>query len=193
MSINRNNTKLISVVFREVTVQAHGTQSLIIPITINKRKVNAVVDNGAQISVISKEFYTSFSSPVGCITDTVRLKTAGKEDFIKAKLLNKIQIGIGNDTFNWKVYIAPITDLCIIGLDFLKAKGVVIDLENGTLTLNNNTTPAIYKSTTEGEFYKVSRVVALRKIVVPPHTVVRCKVKMEKPIEEESSYSLTLS
>ena len=158
---------------------------MIVPVTINKRRVNAVIDSGAQVSVISQEFHSSFKSTLGRFSHSVNLKTAGIDDFMKASLLNDIQIGIGAETFNWKLYVAPITDQCIIGLDFLKATGAVIDLENGTLTLNNNTTPAIYKTTTDGDRYKVSRVIAPRKIVVPPHTAVRCKVSLEKPIAED--------
>ena len=48
---------------REVTVRTEKERStLLVDLTINNRSMEAVVDSGAQISVLSKNFYDSLDN-----------------------------------------------------------------------------------------------------------------------------------
>ena len=48
----------------------------------------------------------------------------------------EVDLGDGNGIYSMTMYVADITDNCILGLDYLKACKVVIDLNQGVLVVN---------------------------------------------------------
>lgn len=52
------------------------------------------------------------------ITRNIQMHAAGRGMFMKVFVTNPVDIKIGSETFQWSVYIAPIDDDMLVGLDF---------------------------------------------------------------------------
>ncbi len=52
-----------------------------------------------------------------------------------------IDIRLGDKSYDWDIVIAPISDMCILGLDFLKAHKCYLDLEDNSLTVGKKVIP----------------------------------------------------
>ena len=103
--------------------------TLVIDMTINNHCVGAVVDSGTQVSVLSRRFYDSRSyrpRPV----KSIRLKDASASGVMVCCRVDGVDVDLGDDHGNYSMtmYVADITDNCILGLDYLKAREAVIDL-----------------------------------------------------------------
>ena len=169
---------------REINLRTDCTDSIVIPVKLRGKRAQAVVDSGAQVTIISEEFFRQFKKPFRFVKKS-RLKCAGIESSMEAKLVKDVDIQIGENKYKWDVYVAPINDEFILGLDFLKEFAAIIDFETGTITLNGKLTPAILKRNKDGTSVQISRVSTERKIVLPPNTMVRTKVKVVPPLEGE--------
>ena len=63
-------------------------------------------------------------------------------DPIKGKIIKTVPIMIGRYTSLHSVCIAPIKeDRCLLGIDFLKVTGSIINLNNGSLDVNGEWYP----------------------------------------------------
>ena len=58
-----------------------------------------------------------------------------------------VDFGDGQGRYIMPVYIADITDNCILGLDYPKARKAVIDLSQGVLVVNGTIVEGKYKYT----------------------------------------------
>ena len=50
-----------------------------------------------------------------------------------SKMVHNVPFTFGDQTFLHTVFVAPIKELCLLGLDFLKTTGCVLDLTNDIL------------------------------------------------------------
>ena len=112
--------------------------TLVIDMTINNHYVEAVVDSGAQVSVLSRKFYDSLiwrPKPV----ESIRLKGASASGVLVGCRVDGVEVDLGYDHGNYSMtmYVANITDNCILGLDYPKARKAVIDLSQGVLVVND--------------------------------------------------------
>ena len=56
-----------------------------------------------------------------------------------------LDLGDGHGNYNKTMYVADITDNCILGLDYLKARKTVTDLSQGVLVVNDSIVKEKYK------------------------------------------------
>ena len=57
----------------------------------------------------------------------------------------EVDLGDGHGNYSMTMYVANITDNCILGLDYLKARKAVIDLSQGVLVVNDTIVKGKYK------------------------------------------------
>ena len=93
-----------------------------IPITVQGQELYAVVDTAAQVTLISDELFKSlkFTPP---ILKEVVMNTAGKGLQMNGFVAGPFDIQVGSQEFNINMYVAPIGDEMLLGLDFLKDHG----------------------------------------------------------------------
>ena len=103
---------------REVVVGTQTGMSIVIPLKVDDSDAEAVVDSGAQATVMSDEFYRSLKNPPK-ITEKVLLKTASKGDGFEGYYVPKATLTFGKISFTCSMYVSPVTDPFILGLDFL--------------------------------------------------------------------------
>ena len=92
--------------------------NLVLPISINGRKIDGIVDTGAQIAVVSEDCFKNMKLPVGCVR-CFPLKGAGNNTCIKTVSGDIVRFKIGNTETKWRLSVANTTDPVIIGLDLL--------------------------------------------------------------------------
>ena len=109
---------------------------LVVDITINNHWVEAVVDSGAQVSILSRIFYDSLSCRPGPV-ESIRMKGVSASGIMIGCRVDgmDVDLGDGNGNYSMTIYVVDITDNCILGLDYLKAREAVIDLIQGVVVV----------------------------------------------------------
>ena len=132
---------------REVIVcTGIGRCILVIDMIINNHYVESVVDSGTQVSVLSRRFYDSLSCRPRPV-EPIRLKGASASGVMVGCRVDGVEVDLGDGHVNYimTMYVANITDNCILGLDYLMARKAVIDLRQGVLVVNDTIVKGKYK------------------------------------------------
>ena len=165
---------------REVMVRTGSDRcTLVIDMTINNHYVEAVVDSGAQVSVLSRRFYDSLScrpKPV----ESIRLKGASASGVMVGCRVDGVEVdlGDGHGNYSMTMYVANITDNCILGLDYLKARKAVIDLSQGVLVVNDTIVKGKYKYA-EATAVRTHKVRLVNDCHLFPNSVSRATVRIQ--------------
>ena len=110
---------------------------MMIPLKSDSAELAALVDSGAQVTVISHEMYNSLKNPPK-ITEKVLLKTATKDTGFEGHYVPRATLTFGELNFSCSLHVGPITDSFILGLDFLLPVQSVIDLGRYTVTVKDS-------------------------------------------------------
>lgn len=99
------------------------------------------------------------------------MHAAGRGMFMKVFVTNPVDIKIGSETFQWSVYIAPIDDDMLVGLDLKKKyhKGSV-DLFKDELRIKGNVIPLTYGKTNNSS--RITKVKVSKTTFLPANAVV---------------------
>jgi hypothetical protein len=147
-----------------------------VPIEINGAKVSAVVDTAAQVTMINPELLSQMKvKPF--LDEQIQINNAQKDSGMMGQVARRIDLRVGKYTYNWDAVVAPITDKCILGLDFLKAQHCSLDLEDNTLRIGKEAVPCSLVRNSAGTEYQASRVLVNRRTRIPPN---RMKIVMGK-------------
>ena len=122
---------------REVSLRTGNTGlNLVIQLSVNGVPLEAIVDTAAQVSLINEGVVEKMQSSLQ-FSESVCLREAGENSRMTAQKASQVPLGIGGRRYLWDIYVAPIADCCILGIDFLNAFHGVINLGDKTLTLEN--------------------------------------------------------
>ena len=158
-----------------VVLQLRSGPTYTIPVTVNKVKVSAVVDTAAQVTLISDKVLELLDPQPIKIKD-ISLQTAGREMKMKGHVVGPVEIHLGNKICSENVYVAPIQDEMLLGLDLLKKHCDQIELVSNTLFINGK---AIKMEMTDSK--ADAQMVVIRRTIIPPNSVklVPCETKAE--------------
>ncbi|KAL9960522.1 hypothetical protein ACROYT_G033994 [Oculina patagonica] len=116
-------------------------RDLTVTATVNGQDIKLLVDTGAGISVIDKTFLLELYAnqiPALCTSSTTQVKTVSGQSLpIEGTLKVFLQIAGGTYPCDFHV-VKNLSYEAVLGRDFLRAHGAVIDLKNGTLRLDND-------------------------------------------------------
>ncbi|KAL7874438.1 hypothetical protein SRHO_G00054080 [Serrasalmus rhombeus] len=100
--------------------------SLMISLTVNGLPVQAMVDTGAETTVISEGLYQHFhpNEQTALKKTCLRNAESGKEMTAIGGLKDTFQLG--TRSFKWEVYVAPIRNHVLLGFDLLRAADITI-------------------------------------------------------------------
>jgi hypothetical protein len=99
-----------------------------VPVEVQGMQLQAVVDTAAQVTLVSEEFYKSLD-PAPPIRREVVMNTAGKGMQMNGYIAGPFQVVLGTHQFSVEIYVAPIEEEMLLGLDFLEANGVSLHLK----------------------------------------------------------------
>ncbi|GBM54204.1 hypothetical protein AVEN_11269-1 [Araneus ventricosus] len=91
-----------------------------------------LVDTGANVTLLRTDLAQKLKEQLIYTAPNISLKTAtGEKTEIRGKLDASIECG--SRKFHHRIYVADITDPCILGLDFLQKFNFTIDLEKNEM------------------------------------------------------------
>ena len=89
-----------------------------------------------------------------------------------------VDLGVVNGNYSMTMYVADITDNCILVLDYLKAREAVIDLSHGVLVVNITIVKGKYKYA-EGTPVRTHKVRLVNDCHLFPNSVSRATVRVQ--------------
>lgn len=151
-----------------------------VELQVNKTKVMAVVDTAAEVTIISAKLYESLPSKLKTKQHTM-MHGAGRDMKMTAFIIGPVDIGIGSQIYPSDVYVAPIDDDMLLGLDFLYKYNVVLDCSKNIFVINGETLPMDYGK--PKKVPKVSKVTVPGKTVIPPNSAIHINGKLSSEME----------
>lgn len=103
------------------------------PLTVQGIQAKAIVDTGAEVTVLSEQLYNSF--PVNLKPRLQKAKRglivaeAGRE--MKTCGIIDVDFEIGEYKFSWPVYVAPIRDEILLGCDLIDEMDITVTTKRG--------------------------------------------------------------
>ena len=107
-----------------------------VPVNLQGKKANAIIDTASEATIISDEVYHELHTKPSKIR-SFSLHGAGKEMFTTGHILEPTETHLGLFSFRETLHVAPIQDQMLIGLDFLKRHNSKINTSTGTLVLDD--------------------------------------------------------
>lgn len=150
--------------------------NLLVPIHFNSlaRPVLAVVDTAAQVSMVQD---TLLELPP---VRNISINTAQVNCAMLCGVLDPVTFDITGNNFQHPFVSGPISDPCILGLDFLLQHNAVVDLSDSTLTLDGQKIDIHVHRSNCGD-HRVSRVHVAEKTVIPPQSRQLVPVRLSNP------------
>ena len=121
--------------------QSRVGDSLIIQVQVEGVMVEAVIDC---VTVIRRDWVQRWLGNLA-LSDSFQLKGASEHGSMSAMRADKVSINLDGVTVSIPVYVADISDDCILGLDWIRANKATIDFEHGVLFTHSRTIVARYK------------------------------------------------
>ena len=115
-----------------------SASSLLLPLTVNGRSLKAVVDTGAEVSIISERLFHSLPNRPPTI-EFVTMRNASQDSSFKARRIGPLNIKIKDLTLTASLYVGPICDNMLIGFRLLKTLNAILDLGKNSLQIDNMT------------------------------------------------------
>ena len=155
--------------------------TLTVPITVNGLTVNAIVDSAAEVTIISDRIYAKLHS-APCKVRDIRLDTAGRELSMTGFIADPFELQIGPNTLTAPIYVAPIEQDMLLGMDLLLQGNAVINIGQNKLVFNGHPIQACLEHSNLQP--KVSRVSVGKRTVIPPHSAMKVNCVMDRALPD---------
>ena len=168
---------------REIIINALGTSdpSPTIMCKIGNVEVKAVVDTGANCTVISPVLFEKMKPKPPLVAER-KLQSAAKNQTFDAKKVGPISVTLGTESMTTNVWVAPIHDEVLLGVDILKTLRAKVDLGTGTLEVGGETLILGVKRVWDpGK--EESILVTHKKLTIPPNCGMRIPIKVKDTIQ----------
>ncbi len=161
-----------------IICQVRSQSMFKVPLRLHTKAVDAIVDTAAEVTIISDRVYNSLSAPCRILKKVI-LNTAGRELKMNGFIVGPIRVTLGTQQFDENIYVAPIQDDMLLGLDFLRRHQALIDIPHSSIQIGEERIPM--SSEMSGDL-SVSKVVVTKTTVVPPNTVVRVPCTVDEEV-----------
>jgi hypothetical protein len=163
-----------------ITIRRSLGKSIKLDVVLKGKRLNAVIDTAAMITLINERFI----APHKLVSaELIKLKGLGSQ-IVHSRLLKDIGFEIGPLHVSWDCCAVPMEDEMIIGLDFLESNHGVINIKEGTLSLEGKTFPIeLMSNPHEGLHSSLVRI--RRSVYLPPNTITKVLVQLDNPLSGE--------
>ena len=122
-------------------LEEDGTGSLYLPITVNGFKIMALMDSGSTCTIIHPDIFEKIHQKDQVNFDGIptKLRMANGNITTTQGKVN-LKIKIGDDHLEHKFIVAPVDTPVILGFDFFKQKGCILDMDLDTLFIKETAT-----------------------------------------------------
>lgn len=115
-------------------MQMCNSSILRVSLKLEETLVEAAVDTAAEVTIISDKVYATLEPRPRVLKETM-MHAAGRGMVMKTVVVGPVYLKIGSRSYATEVYVAPIKDDMLLGLNFMMTYGVVLDLKNHTLSV----------------------------------------------------------
>lgn len=142
-----------------------SSSTVTIPVRVEDVMVEAIVDSAAQVTIISDRVFAQLKNPPAKVR-SVRLDTAGRQMSMQGFIAEPIRLGIGTGQYKGPIYVAPIEQDMLFGMDLITRGRSIIDVGNGTFNYDDE----IISMNIDNEkcMPTIARVSRAKRCVVPP-------------------------
>ena len=119
-----------------------------IPVKINGQDVSAILDTAAEVSILSDQLFKQLNIKPKVVKKVI-MHAAGRDMQMAGTKLDSVRLKIGSQEYLEPLYVAPIEDDMLLGLDFLLKYHARVDLESQVLHIGDKKLPLI-----QGEVFK---------------------------------------
>ncbi|VDI61791.1 Hypothetical predicted protein [Mytilus galloprovincialis] len=116
------------------TMQLGNSSLLRLSLELGDTPLVAAVDTAAEVTIISDKVFESLKKKPPMLRETV-MHAAGRGMKMKTLVVGPVKLRIGTKLYETDVYVAPIDDDMLLGLNFMVAYGVTVDLEKLTFNI----------------------------------------------------------
>lgn len=163
-----------------VTMQFGNSSLLRLNLELEGVPIVAAVDTAAEVTIISDKIYGSLRVRPPTLRESV-MHAAGRGMQMKTFVVGPVKLRIGSKLFETEVYVAPIQDDMLLGLNFMVTYGVTVNLAKLTFNIGDET--LCMARGPRPTIPVVSRVIVEKRTVIPPNSVVQVNVKLENQLE----------
>ena len=154
------------------------TASISVLINVNGYTTRAIVDSAAMVTLVQEGYFRKICSPQNIWQ--VCVLTGIGADPVQGYLVPNVPITVGSQTSLHTVCVAPVKDICLLGLDSLKDTGSQLVLGQDVLRICGDDVP-LKISAAPG--LQISRATVAKHTVVQPNTVGYVRANLQTPIE----------
>ena len=148
---------------------------------VNTRNTIAVVDTGAEVTIISDRVYQSLE-PQPPVKRRATMHGAGREMRMDTFVTGPVNIKIGKRIYSSDVYVAPIDDDMLLGLDFLHKHCVILDCRKDVFFINGEALPVHHGKA--NQVPTVARVMIQHRTVIPPNSAVHVNGILDQKLQD---------
>ena len=152
-----------------------------VPVQVEELMVDAVLDSAAEVTIIFDRVYASLKIQPDKLYD-VRLDTAGRQMSVQGFVPGPVKFKIGHSDYNGSVYVAPIEQDMLFGVDILRKGSAAVDMGRNVFRYKGQ---EILMNSGGGDSKnpRVARVTVAKRIVIPPNSAahVPCKMATSMP------------
>ena len=165
--------------WEDITIcQLRSSSMLRVPVAVQGKMLQAVVDTAAEVTIISDHVFRELEPKPPCLKKVI-LHTAGRDMKMEGFVVGPVALQLGKSKFPEAVYVAPIQDDMLLGLDFLLRHGVDIKLDDLCLDFRGKGESVkieVERNATKES--KVAKVMIEKTVKVPPNSVLRLQCKI---------------
>ncbi|GBN12405.1 Retrovirus-related Pol polyprotein from transposon 297, partial [Araneus ventricosus] len=144
-----------------------------------------LVDTGADVTLLRTDLAQKLKEQLIYTAPNISLKTAtGEKTEIRGKLDASIECG--SRKFHHRIYVADITDPCILGLDFLQKFNFTVDLEKNEIRTGGEEIPLFSASV---QHSKSCSVLAKNRTIIPARS--ECLIQGVPEVPGQFRYAVT--
>ena len=167
---------------RTLTILQLGLASMLrLNLKLNGISINAVVDTAAEVTIISDKVYDSLPiKPL--IKRRTAMHGAGRDMKMETLVIGPVSLKIGTKIYTSEVYVAPIGDAMLLGLDFMHKHNVILDCRKNVFFINGEALEMTYGKLQDTP--KVSLVTVTSKTVIPPNSAVHVNGCLENKMQD---------
>ena len=156
-----------------------------IPVLVQGKQVEGIVDTASEVTIISDKLFDALPDKPS-ILKSITLYTAGRDMSMKGYLLEPTELVIGGLVFQENLYVAPLEDDMLIGLDFMSKHKAMVDMKQGQICIQDQNVPFVDKKDNSVTAVTKTQIRMTRRTDVPPRSVVRIPCYAKQTLESQN-------
>jgi len=174
--------------YSSIQIDRVRSATIRVPIRVNGKMTKAVLDTGAEVTVIGSHLYFGLSEEQRPkLKKAVRnlvVAEAGKK--MDTDGITTVDVQIGDHNFKWDMYVAPIGDNVLLGCDIVDEMNITINSKKGIQIDGNWINCDVERRTDD----KIARVQLAENVTVPANSEIILPGKKIYPGNIDTIYSM---